>query len=94
MTTLSWTFLLFFYLSIEKLTADCICKCVDRKNVPICTSKLDIPPICPPKICSIPPPSIPPIPSISLPPIGTTKHYQAQVYDEETEKYEWEDLYE
>src|SRR5690242_2872744 len=41
------------------------------RQVPICQSPLDIPPVQSPGISPIPPPSIRPIPTPTIPPVGT-----------------------
>lgn len=87
-------FLLVMCLNPRHLTADCVCKCVDGQFIPVCSSTLDIPPICPPRICPMPPPAIKPLPSLSIPPLGTSTAVQAQVFDEDTGEYEYEELYE
>ena len=62
--------------------ATCVCRCVDGEMVPICTSSIDLPPICPPTICPLVPPSIQPIQPPVVPPIGTTRCEQKQVWSE------------
>ena len=81
-------------LLVVSLTAmaDCVCRCVNGQMQAICTSTLDIPPICPPTICSIAPPSIQPIPTPRIPPIGTTRCAPQQVYNPYTGRYEWKEV--
>ena len=33
--------------------ADCTCQCVNGQMQPLCSSAIDLPPICPPTICPI-----------------------------------------
>jgi hypothetical protein len=40
-------------------------------------------------VCEIVPPSIKPIDPIIIPPIGTDKCEQEQVYNGDTQEYEW-----
>ncbi len=68
--------------------AGCVCRCVNGRMVPLCTSSLDIPPPCY-GICAPPPPSIQPIQPPRIPPIGTSRCRQAQVLNPYTGQYEW-----
>ncbi len=61
--------------------ADCICECVNGHMRPICSSAIDLPPICPPAVCPLAPPSIPPIQPPVIPPVGTTECRQKRVCD-------------
>lgn len=72
-----------------KSFGDCICTCVNGVNQPLCTSPLDIPPICPPKICPIEPPSVEPIRPPRIPPIGTKRCWMEQVLNPYSGQYEW-----
>jgi len=72
--------------------AECSCVCVQGEVRALCTSSLDIEPICPPRVCPITPPSIEPIQRPSVPPIGTSRCVQKQVYNEYTGKYEWREV--
>lgn len=69
--------------------ASCNCQCVNGVVVLICTSPLDMQPICPPTICPMVTPSIQPINPLVIPPIGTTHCQQMQVADPKTGMYEW-----
>jgi hypothetical protein len=57
---------------------------------PLCSSPMDIPPICPPTICGAPPPSIAPIETPRVPPIGTSYCRQVQVFD--GYQYRWREV--
>ena len=61
--------------------ASCTCQCVDGEMQPLCSSSIDIPPICPPRICPIAAPSIAPIDPLRIPPIGTSSCRQARICD-------------
>jgi hypothetical protein len=72
--------------------AQCVCRCSGGENVPFCSSTLDIPPICSPRVCPIAPPSIAPLPSLRLPPLGTSECRQQQVLNPYTNRYEWKSV--
>ena len=82
------TIFLLLFLPL-KVFASCQCSCVSGQVRAICTSTLDIKPICSPRVCPITTPSIKPIQSPSIPPIGTKSCTQQQVYNEYTKRYEW-----
>lgn len=77
--------------SAEAMAA-CECTCVDGEPQAFCTSTLDVPPVCPPRVCPILPPSIRPITPPRLPPLGTTSCAPRQVYDPSTQRYEWREI--
>ena len=83
--------IIFFTLSF-KIYAGCYCACMNGVNQPICSSTLDLPPICPPKVCAIAPPAIKPLDSLRIPPIGTKRCTNEQVYNEYTRRYEWKEI--
>ena len=72
--------------------ASCVCRCVDGEMTPICTSSIDIRPLCPPTICPLVPPSIQPIQPPVIPPIGTTRCEQKQVWSEAQHRYVWREI--
>ena len=85
-----WLFLLFGFISIGTLVkADCVCTCVNGEVTALCSSSLDIAPICAPRICPLTPPSIAPIQSPKISPLGTTSCRQMQVLNAYTLRYEW-----
>lgn len=84
--------LMFCLLVPTTASADCYCTCINGANVPICSSTLDIPPICPPRVCPIEPPSITPINPPTIPPIGTQNCRQEQVFNNNTGRYEWRQI--
>jgi hypothetical protein len=62
--------------------AACTCQCVNGQMQPLCSSAIDVPPICPPTVCPIMAPSIAPIAPPTIPPAGTTACRQARVCDQ------------
>jgi hypothetical protein len=88
-------FTICFFLTLSSAdigNARCICTCMNGANQPLCESALDLPPICPPRICPIKPPSIEPIKLPSIPPIGTRSCRMEQVLNPYTERYEWREV--
>jgi hypothetical protein len=67
--------------------AECECACVNGNMQAICSSGIDLPPICPLTICPLVPPSIAPIATPMIPPIGTQFCHPEQVYV--NHHYEW-----
>ena len=80
---------LYFILWSSPVQAGCVCSCVNGNPQALCSSTLDLPPICSPRICPIVPPSIEPLQSLRLNPLGTTSCRQAQVLNPYTLSYEW-----
>lgn len=72
--------------------ASCVCRCVNGEVQAICSSTLDIEPICAPAICPITPPAIRPIDPPSVPPIGTSSCRSEQVLNPSTRQYEWRQI--
>lgn len=72
--------------------ASCQCTCINGQVRPVCTSSIDLPPICSPGICPIVPPSIKPIATPIVPPIGTRSCRLEQVMDPSTRRYEWKQV--
>ena len=81
----------FTILLMANADASCVCRCVDGEVQPLCSSSIDLPPICAPTICTIVPPSIAPI-QPSLPPLGTSSCSQHQVLNPATNRYEWRSI--
>jgi hypothetical protein len=69
--------------------AACACQCVDGEMQPLCTSSIDVPPICAMMVCSLAPPSVAPIQPMQLPPLGTSECAQHQVFNPAIRQYEW-----
>jgi hypothetical protein len=72
---------------IPVANAACQCGCMNGNVEAVCSSWLDITPICAPRICPIVTPAIRPIDPPRVPPIGASKCRSEQVWD--GEKYEW-----
>jgi hypothetical protein len=72
--------------------APCVCRCVDGQMQPLCSSSIDLPPICPMTTCALTPPSIAPIQPAQLPPLGTSQCSQRQVLNPATRQYEWRSI--
>jgi hypothetical protein len=53
--------------------ASCVCRCVDGQMQPLCTSAIDLRPICPMGACAMASPSIAPLQPMWLPPLGTSR---------------------
>jgi hypothetical protein len=70
-----------FFATLSPAQAACYCQCVDGEVRPLCDRALDLPPICPPRICGIQAPSIAPISPPTIPPIGTSSCQQRRVCD-------------
>ncbi len=79
-------------LASSNASASCQCVCMNGEVRAICTSTLDIEPICSPRLCPQTPPSIEPIQRPRIPPIGTSKCVQKQIYNEYTRRYEWREV--
>jgi len=72
--------------------AACVCRCVNGSMRALCSSSIDLPPICAPQVCPLTPPSIAPIQPPRVPPIGTTYCRQVQVVNPHTGRYEWREV--
>lgn len=71
--------LLLVLAALSSAQANCVCRCVNGQMEPLCSSSIDLPPICPPTVCPIMAPSIAPIQPPMVPPIGTSSCHQARV---------------
>ena len=79
--------LLLAIITASPVAAHCVCRCVNGQMMALCTSTMDIAPMCP-GICQPTPLGIEP-PSYGLPPLGTTSCRQVQVYDPSVGRYNW-----
>ena len=79
-------------LAPEVARAGCVCRCVNGEVQAICSSTLDIEPVCAPAICPIVPPAIRPIDPPTVPPIGTSSCRSEQVLNPSTRQYEWRQI--
>lgn len=77
-------------LSSLVASANCQCLCVNGNVEAICSSSIDVEPVCAPRICPIVPPSVRPIDPPRVPPIGTSQCRSEQVWD--GEKYVWVEI--
>jgi hypothetical protein len=77
---------------VSNVNASCQCVCINGEVRAVCSSTLDMEPICPPRVCPITPPSVEPIQRPRVPPIGTSKCVQKQIYNENTHRYEWREV--
>jgi len=73
-------------------TSSCHCACVNGEVKALCSSSIDLPPVCGPSFCPIVPPSIKPVEPLRVPPVGTSNCRLKQVYNEHTKKYEWKSV--
>lgn len=73
-------------------SAECVCQCVNGKYIPLCSSSIDVQPVCAPKVCPLVSPSVQPLNPPTVPPVGTSHCSQEQVFNETTGKYEWRQL--
>lgn len=71
-------------------SAGCSCNCVNGHVQALCSSSLDIQPICPPRICPLDAPAIAPIQAPVIPPIGTSSCRQARVLNTFTGQYQFQ----
>lgn len=76
-----------FLLGSREAGAACRCACVNGEVVPLCSNSLEIPPICPPRVCPIVPPAIAPIQPPRIPPLGTNACRMKQVLNSWTGRY-------
>lgn len=74
----------------DSASAACQCVCMNGNVEAVCSSSIDVRPICPPRICPIVPPAVRPIDPPRVPPVGTSKCRSEQVWD--GEKYVWRDI--
>ena len=70
--------------------ADCTCACVNGQVEALCSSSIDLKPLCAMQLCPMTPLSITPIKPLTLPPLGTTSCHQAQVLNPYTRQYQWQ----
>lgn len=75
------------FLGVVDASASCQCACINGEVEAICSSTLDVPPACAPRVCPIVPPSVRPIDPPRVPPIGTSECRSEQVWN--GEKYVW-----
>jgi hypothetical protein len=66
-------------MTASSAKAACVCRCVDGEMQPLCSSAIDLPPICPLTLCPLSAPSIVPMAPLTLPPLGSSDCRMAQV---------------
>lgn len=82
-----------FTLAMTALAeASCECRCVDGEMQALCSSSIDLPPLCPAAVCAIPAPLIAPVAPLRIPPPGATQCSQRQVLNPHTHQYEWRSI--
>lgn len=69
--------------------ADCVCRCVNGQVQPICSSTMDLAPLCGAQLCPLTPSSLQPLTPPTLPPLGTTGCQNKQVLNPYSHQYEW-----
>jgi hypothetical protein len=84
--------LVFVVFFVTKADASCACRCVDGEVQPLCSSSIDLPPVCGPTVCSLISSSIAPIQPTVVPPLGTSSCSQRQVLNPATRRYEWQSI--
>jgi hypothetical protein len=70
--------------------ATCGCSCVNGQMQPLCSSAIEVPPICPSTVCRVAPPSVTPIMPPQVPPVRTSQCHMMQVLNPSTETYQWQ----
>ncbi len=66
--------------------ASCDCRCIDGESQPVCTSSLEVPPICSRQDCPVSP-SMTPIGPVN-PSVGSGQCHTVQVYNRRTGRYD------
>lgn len=79
-------------VAVAQKTSSCRCACVNGEVKALCSSSIDVPPVCAPRVCAIVMPSVKPVEPPRVPPVGTSKCTLKQVYNERTKKYEWKSV--
>lgn len=85
-------FLLVFGIGYQISYGACQCRCVNGTVQALCSSTLDVQPICAPQICPIVPPAVQPIAQPQVPPVGTSSCSMQQVYNSQRGVYEWRNI--
>jgi len=80
-----------FWLTGEAGAA-CVCRCVDGEMQPLCSSSVDLPPVCAAVVCPLVPPSVTPVERPMVPPVGTSQCSQREVLDPATNRYAWRSI--
>jgi hypothetical protein len=72
-------------------SAGCSCQCVNGQMQALCTSSMDIRPMCM-GMCGMAPPSIAPIAPMRMAPLGTSSCSMQQVQNRFSGRYEWQQV--
>lgn len=81
---------IFFLMLVNtNVKASCTCTCVNGQQQALCTNTMDLPSLCPPRICPLVSPSVQPLQQPKLPPLGTSYCSNQQVLNPYTGMYEW-----
>lgn len=72
--------------------AACQCMCVNGQVEAMCSSAIDLRPVCAPRVCPLTPPSVAPINRPRVPPIGTSECHMVQVLNPFSHRYEWKQV--
>ena len=70
--------------------AACQCVCMNGEVEVVCSSSIDVQPICAPRVCPIVPPAVRPIDPPRVPPVGASQCRSEQVWN--GEEYEWVEI--
>jgi hypothetical protein len=81
-----------FGITYQNSYAACQCRCVNGSVQALCSSTLDVQPICAPQVCPIVPPAVQPIATPQVPPLGTSSCNMQQVYNSQKGLYEWKNI--
>jgi hypothetical protein len=76
-------------MSSNESRAACSCECVNGSVQAICSSSIDVRPVCAPRVCPVRTPSVRPIDPPTVPPVGTSFCRSEQVLNPQTNRYEW-----
>ena len=75
---------------IAPASAACQCVCMNGEVEAVCSSSIDVQPICAPRVCPIVPPAVRPIDPPRVPPVGASTCRSEQVWN--GEEYEWVEI--
>jgi hypothetical protein len=69
--------------------AACVCRCLNGKAQPVCSSSTDIPPLCNTTACPMSPPRVSPQDALQPKPAVKPGCRISQVYNPDTGRHEW-----
>ena len=73
-------------------SASCRCACVNGSVQALCSSSIDVQPVCMPMVCPVLPPSVQPVQTPMVPPVGATSCSPQQVLNPFTGAHEWKTI--